>query len=134
MTKKTKAYKNKFEQMLAYELGSRVCRALLEHLSEGHSSKSFYFITEGFRISYSSLSPYMKNHEDLFPPEEIQFAETQGHKKWEKIVFDAALGKYQGHSAPLIQMIMRNKYDWDKDTRNKEEVRPVTVNVLPVPK
>ena len=132
MSKKSNPYKNKFEQMLAYKLEKQVFKALLDHIAEGHSVDNFYFTTDGFRIAYYSLESHIKSNPEIFPKEEIEFAKAQGHKKWEKIIFDAALGKHQGTNPLLLQLVMRNKYKWDsKEEEKSKEPIHVSVNMMP---
>lgn len=133
MTKKTKTYKNKFEQMLEYQLEGQVFRSLLNHIAEGHSLSSFYYVGDGFRICYYSIEPHIKKYPDIFPVDEIEFAKAQGYKKWETKVFEASLGKYPGCNPILLQLIMRNKYKWDSKEEEKSK-EPIHVSVNMVPK
>jgi hypothetical protein len=59
------------------------------------------------------MQKLLKN-EDEFPAEQIQIAKSKGYAHWEKVVEDSADGSNQKASTASLQMLMRNKYGWDK--------------------
>src|SRR5579872_3782694 len=103
------------------ELRQEAYRSFCEHLSGGFSQESFVFECDEGSISYKTMLTWIKD-EDEFPPEQKQMAIAKGHKGWESVLYDAAKGKNPDANPACLQMIMRNKYGWDRrDDRAKEQ-------------
>lgn len=92
-----------------------------EHLSKGKSKKSWYFDNEEYpncRCTWETMEKYIKDTSE-FDPLKKKFAESKGYAHWESVVEDSAIGKNTKANTATLQMLMRNKYGWDKQT-NKD--------------
>lgn len=85
------------------------------HLARGKSKKSWYFEHPEFRCTWETLEKYL-NDEVEFDPLHKKIAEVKGFAYWEEVVEDSAIGKNQNANTASLQMLMRNKYAWDKQT------------------
>lgn len=138
-TIEVKTRKTKLEKMVKLGICNEVYESFLTHISKGHSIDAFSYREENFSLSWQTLNEYIKKRPDLFNPDLMIEAKAIAKKYWENVCFQAARGEMKGHSPAVLQMIMRNKYDWDKVIRNdtKEDSGnsvKCTVNLLPFDK
>jgi len=91
-----------------------------KHLAKGKSKKSWYFEHANLRCTWETLEKYLDN-EIEFDPIHKRIAEAKGFGHWEEVVEDSATGKNKDANTASLQMLMRNKFDWDKQI-NKEAV------------
>jgi|ERR1700759_622974 len=89
-------------------------------LEKGKSSRSFTFEHELYTCTGQTLEAYIKNNPTEFPAIKREIAMNKGLNRWESVVEDAADGKNKEASIPGLQMLMRNKYGWDKEEKKKE--------------
>jgi hypothetical protein len=97
-------------------------RAYLEfcaHLSKGRSSRSFTFEHPAFTVTGQTIEKMVKDEVE-FPPIHREIAEAKCFRCWEQVVMDSATGKNRSANTASLQMIMRNKFGWDKESKNKE--------------
>lgn len=90
-----------------------------EHLAKGKSKKSWYFEHPEFRCTWETIEKYLDDDIE-FDPLHKKIAEAKGFAYWEGIVEDSATGKNKDANTASIQMLMRNKYAWDKPSAIKE--------------
>lgn len=115
------------KKLVTPELRREAYEQYCQHVSEGYSRKSFTFHKGDFKVTWETIDKYMQESPEEFPPIHMQFAKAQGYKHWEKVVSESAIGKNLKANTASLQMIMRNKFDWDKETKsqntNEAEVR-----------
>lgn len=110
------------------EMRQRAYKSYCDHLSLGKSRKSWCFIEGDHACTWETFETYLKN-EDEFPPVKRNIAQIQGFKKWEAITEDSATGADRKKSnTASLQMVMRNKYGWDKD-QQKTSATHYTIKV-----
>jgi hypothetical protein len=93
-------------------------RQYCAHLAKGKSKRSFVFRHPEFSCHWVTLESYIKDKVE-FDPVQMELAKCEGYARWEQVVEDSAEGKNKDANTASLQMLMRNKYDWDK----KEEVQ-----------
>ncbi len=114
---------NNFGQALKDpEMRQRAYKTFCEHRAKGKAIKSWYFIEGDCACTWETMQEYMKNTEE-FAPIQLKVAESEGYQLWESITEDSAKGKNKNANTASLQMVMRNKFGWDKAEENK------TVNV-----
>ncbi len=86
------------------------------HLAKGKSKKSWCFEHPNLTLTWESMERYIKEDEMVFDPLQKKVAEIKGYNKWEEIAELSAQGKNKANTASL-QMVMRNKFGWDKETQ-----------------
>lgn len=99
------------------ELKKEAFRQYLEHLSKGKHKKSWYFKHPTICLSWETMEKYIKNEPDIFDSEQIKQAMSAGYQKWEEIVESSAEGKNKDANTASLQMVMRNKFGWDKQDK-----------------
>jgi hypothetical protein len=58
-----------------------------------------------------------------FDPIQMKVSETKGYAKWEQIAEDGAEGTNPDVNPACLQMVMRNKFGWDKQREGNNEHR-----------
>jgi hypothetical protein len=97
----------------------RAYKAYCEWRAKGKSKRSFRFQEGKCKCIWETLESYLKD-EDEFDPIHMKYAEAEGFGHWEQIVEDSATGVNEKANTASLQMIMRNKYSWDKESKSQE--------------
>lgn len=118
------AQKNKFDEFLKNQLIDQVYASYCDHLAAGFSKDNWYYekTHKGrmFTLCYRTLKSWLLEHGDMFCEEKREIAWAKGYQFWEKLLIDSAKGINKARTASL-QMIMRNKYGWDKNLQTDED-------------
>lgn len=86
-----------------------------QHIANGKSKRSWYFEhPEGYSCTWETMESYLQNAGE-FDPIHKKIAECKGFAKWEQITEDSATGLNQTANTASLQMVMRNKFGWDKE-------------------
>lgn len=91
------------------------------HMADGKSKKSWYFEHPSLRLTWESMEKYILDNPSLLDPIHKEIAWCKGYQKWEKIVEDSATGANTNANTASLQMVMRNKFGWDKDHSTYKE-------------
>lgn len=94
-----------------------------EHLAKGKSKRSWYFKHPQLSCTWETIEKYLLD-EIEFDPIHKKIAEAQGFGFWEGVVEDSAIGKNQAANTASLQMVMRNKFSWDKESGREVLVAP----------
>lgn len=111
------------EKLRSQDLRKEAYRQYMEHLAQGHSKRTWYFEHPELTLSWQSMEKYIKDYSHEFSPVTHDIAMAKGEKIWEGICCDSAIGKNKKANTASLQMVMRNKFGWDKqqdETKNKE--------------
>jgi len=92
------------------------------HLAQGKTKRSWYFEHPDLILGWESMEKYIAEDEDLDPIHK-EVAWCKGYQKWENVVSDSAEGKNKNANTASLQMLMRNKYDWDKENSSEKETQ-----------
>lgn len=85
-----------------------------DHLAQGKSKKSWYFEHPDLTCTWETMENYINSGDKVFDLNKIHIAVSKGYKNWEQVVEDSAKGKNTRANTATLQMLMRNKYGWDK--------------------
>jgi hypothetical protein len=89
------------------------------HLSEGRGKRGWCYNKDGLNCTFETMEKYIKNEVE-FDPQKKRDAEAKGYMTWESVVMDSAKGKNKEANTATLQMLMRNKYGWDKPEQAEE--------------
>ena len=92
----------------------------LTHLSKGKSKKSWCFEHPDFNLSWETMDKYIREDPTVFDPLKIQQAKSKGYLHWEQVVEDSADGRNKNANTASLQMLMRNKFGWDKEDQSNK--------------
>ena len=101
------------------KMRQRAYKAYCDWIAKGWSSRSFRFQEGKIKCCGKTMESYIKD-ETEFPPIHREFADAAGFHEWEKVVSDSAKGINKDANTASLQMIMRNKYDWDKTEKSQD--------------
>lgn len=97
-------------------------KSYCEHLAKGKSKRSWFFEHPELTCTYQTMEDYIKDERE-FSPIHMQTAMSKGYARWEQIVEDGAEGINQNVNPACLQMVMRNKFGWDKQREGNSEHR-----------
>ena len=92
------------------------------HLAKGKSKRSWVFEEDGHTCIWETFESYMENEAE-FDPIKMKAALSMGFAKWEGVCEESADGKNQKANTASLQMIMRNKFGWDKSKPDTSEYK-----------
>lgn len=93
-----------------------------EHLAKGKSKKSWYFEHEQLTCTWETMEKYLEDERE-FDPIHKKISESKGYARWEQVVEDSAVGANKDANTASLQMVMRNKFGWDKERPSNSEHR-----------
>lgn len=111
------------------EIRQDAYRQYCEHLAKGKSQESFYFDHPEFTVTYKTMNRYIAENPSEFPAIKKEIAEIKSFAHWENIIEEMIDGKKKAETA-LIQMVMRNKFGWDKENKDNNGNYEPEVRVL----
>jgi hypothetical protein len=99
------------------------------HLAKGKSKKSWCFEHPELTLTWETMEKYIKTNDPVFDPIKKSVAEIKGYAYWEEVAEKSAEGKNQANTASL-QMVMRNKFGWDKESHVNHTYEPEARRLL----
>lgn len=107
------------QKLTTDELKAEAYRQYCEHLAKGKSKRSWYFDHPDLTLTWETMEKYMKD-EVIFDPSKKKIAMSKGFGLWEEVVELSANGKNTKANTATLQMLMRNKFGWDRNGANPE--------------
>lgn len=97
-----------------------------EHIASGRSKKTWCLEHEDMTLTWQTMEKYIQEDQAVFNPLKKQIAEIKSYHTWETVVQDKAKGKNTKADTATLQMVMRNKFGWDKadqaETNNNADI------------
>lgn len=112
------------------ELKHEAYRQYCAHLAEGYAQESFVFVHPEISITYKTLNKHIAENPIEFPPIQKEQAYIQGYAVWEKVVAESARGNNTKANTASLQMLMRNKFKWDKQDKDANGAKEDTTEEL----
>ena len=88
-----------------------------EHLAKGKTKRSWRFRHPEHSCTWETMEKYIKD-ETEFDPIHKEEALADGLYLWEEVVEESAKGINKDANTASLQMIMRNKFGWDKEDKS----------------
>lgn len=88
--------------------------SLCSHIGQGYDIDSWCFERDYGSISWRTMLTWIKDFPEEFQAEQKSIAQAQSKRVWEDVLMDSARGNNTKANIAAIQMIMRNKFGWDK--------------------
>jgi len=88
-----------------------------DHIASGFSKMSWRFRHADYpdyNCTWETMDKYMADNPIEFPPIHFQKAMTDSFQHWEKVIAEGATGENPDVNPACLQMIMRNRFKWDK--------------------
>lgn len=101
--------------------------AFCDWLAMGKTPNSFYFELNGVYICGKTMLKYIEEFPDEFDLSIRDFSIAKGMAYWEGVVDDSARGDNQKASTASLNMLMRNKYDWDRPEQQSNNMKSPNV-------
>lgn len=115
------------KKLISDELKRQVFDSYLSHLAKGKSKKSWWFDNGQVTITWQCMETYIKNEPGIFDSLQIDRAKSNGYQIWEQVVEDSAKGLNRDANTASLQMLMRNKFNWDKEDNVNRDTKGTLV-------
>ncbi len=109
-----------------------------EHIASGLSKEAWSYQDpndKNLSICFDTIESYINKDPDAFPTSKLKEAYAQSRKFFEQTGLDMMTGANCKGSAAIFQIFMRNKFGWDKETKDqdkqiviKRQDEPVNIN------
>ena len=110
------------------ELKKEAYRQYCQHIAEGYPKKAWCLRHPDITLTWETMEKYIKESETDFDPLKKKIAESKGLRYWDSLIRDSASGRNSKANTATIQMVMRNKYGWDKvENRQDDNVSEVLI-------
>jgi hypothetical protein len=109
------------KKLSTLELKKEAFAQYLAHLSKGKSKKSWWFDHPDLTLTWETMDKYIRDEPDIFDPLQIVQAKSKGYQIWEQVVEDSARGDNKDANTASLQMLMRNKFGWDKEDHSNKQ-------------
>jgi hypothetical protein len=117
--------KKNAQKLKTPELKKMAYEQYCAHIAKGKAKKSWYFEHPDLLMTWQTMEKYIAD-DRFFNPIYKEIAWCKGYQHWEQVVEDSAQGLNKDANTASLQMLMRNKFGWDKENAgNKEEVSPL---------
>jgi len=114
---------NKYNQKLTTpELKKEAYEQYCAHIAKGYTKKSWRFKHPDMSLTWETMEKYITQEPDVFDPIHKQIAECDSLYYWETVLNDSATGKNRKANTASLQIVMRNKFEWDTLNKPKEDV------------
>lgn len=90
------------------------------HLAKGKHKKSWCYEKKGYACTWFTMEKYISESKVLDPIQK-EMAISKGLHIWEGICEESAVGKNKKANTASLQMVMRNKFGWDKENKKEDE-------------
>jgi len=107
------------KKLTTSELKEEAYNQYCAHLARGKSKRSWYFEHPELTLTWETMEKYIKEEHE-FDPNKKKIAMSRGFGLWEDVVEQSANGKNTRANTATLQMLMRNKFGWDKNGTNPE--------------
>lgn len=106
---------NNREKLTTPELRKKVFDHFCEHLKTGLSKECWFYEDEtGLTMTLDGFDRYMREYRHEFDMDKYDAAFRKGMQYYENVGSEIAIGKNEKGNVAALQMIMRNKFGWDK--------------------
>jgi hypothetical protein len=109
------------------DLRQEAYRQYCEHIASGLPMKAWFFEhpTDPTKsLSYKTMERYMRENPNEFPPSLKEAAQSKSYAKWFKEGGKLMVGEYRYGSPHTWATIMRNMFQWDRETEPANTVEP----------
>lgn len=100
------------------ELCQEAYRQYCEWIAAGNTKEAWVFEHPEMSLTSRSMENYIKNEPDNFPAVHKELAECKSLNYWLQLGKTMMIGDMPKCQPAIYQMFMRNKFGWDKETRN----------------
>lgn len=112
------------------DLRQKAYQEFCKWIAKGKSPRSFVFREGDLTCLGETIEEYMKANPTEFPPIHYKAAKSDGYAHWEQVVEDSAAGQNKEANTASLQMLMRNKFGWDKKEDTNESIDNAAIEKL----
>lgn len=100
-------------------------------IKSGNPKEAWTFRHPELSCTYKTMEKYIKENPNEFPPIQKELAESESYATWFGLGKEMMLGKVEKCQPAIYQMIMRNKFGWDKeDKKENSTTQPLVVELV----
>lgn len=118
------------QQLKTPDIRKEAYKQYCEHIASGKPHDSWYFQHPKLTCTYKTIEKYIRENPLEFPPIQKEIAVCQSYGIWFEEGRRMAFGHFEKCQPAVYQMIMRNKFGWDKDERVVAEIRSAADEIL----
>jgi hypothetical protein len=109
------------KKLTTNELKCEAYRQYCSHLASGKPKGAWCFEHPDLTLTAQTLEKYIKDEPEVFSAVKKEVALSKSLNHWFEVLTEVAKGKNTKGNVAAIQMIMRNIFGWDKESKNKAD-------------
>ena len=118
------------KKLSTLELKQEAYQQYCNHIASGKSHRSFVFEHPEISLTWETMEKYIKDEPSVFDPVQRKNAEAKSLEHWEAIGKEMMLGKVKGCQPAIYQIMMRNKFKWDRESIVSHSFEPEVRKLL----
>ena len=103
------------------EVRQEAYRQYCEYISKGNSKEAWVFDHPELTLTHKTMEKYIHANPIEFPSIHKERAEAKSFEHWCELGKQMMLGRIEKCQPAIFQMFMRNKFGWDKETKQEAE-------------
>ena len=103
------------------EIRKEAHKQYCEWIASGMPKKAWCFEHPEFTCTYRTMDKYMAENPVEFPPIQKEVAQCKSYASWFRRGMEMLTSESKNCQPAIYQMIMRNMFDWDKETSESKE-------------
>jgi len=116
------------EKLKTDELKAEAYQQYCAHLAKGKNKRTWRFRhPTGISVTWETMEKYIKEDPIKFDPIHKEIAYIDGYAVWEEICDGSAIGTNRNANTASLQMVMRNKFGWDKKELDDRVENPAVI-------
>lgn len=117
------------KKLTTQDLKKQAYKQYCAHIAKGKSKRSWTFKHPEVSLRWETMEKYIRENPDEFDLEHMKIAICEGFARWEQVVEDSAEGLNEKANTASLQMLMRNKFKWDKKDQEFDDQDPTELQL-----
>lgn len=113
----------KAKKLTTKELREEAYRQYCEYIATGGTKEAWVFDHPTLSLTSKTMEKYIRESPSEFPPHHKERAEAKSYEQWITWGKQMMLGEIPKCQPVIFQMFMRNKFGWDKESRDNDQNR-----------
>lgn len=106
------------QKLTTPEICKEAYRQYCEYIASGGTKEAWCFEHPDISLTSRTMENYIKNDPTNFPAINKELAECKSYNNWLTTGKQMMVGEIEKCQPAIYQMFMRNKFGWDKESRN----------------
>lgn len=109
------------------EIRQEAYRQYCDHIARGQPKNAWFFDHPHVTLTCETMEKYIRNYPEEFDADQKKIAEAKSLAHWFGVLADSAKGNNRYANPASLQMIMRNKFGWDRNNDRRDDNTEIAI-------